>query len=202
MKEIFENLIRGGSEWRGENTVCGGGSTLLYTQHLRHHLSGFLEKHQIKSMLDAPCGDYNWMAQTKLPDGLRYIGGDIIEALIKTNQEKYPGIEFRTIDITVDPLPDVDLLFCRDCLIHFSHADIRLVLDNINRSNIKYILMTNYNNNFNKDIKTGKFRELNFTQAPYEFDDPIDSIKDWIDGFPPRSLCLWKKENIVEFLEK
>lgn len=201
MKDIFKNIVQDGTSWRGKGTVCGGGSTLEYTQHLRQHLTGFLEKYQIKSMLDAPCGDYNWMGQIQLPNGLQYIGADILDTLIESNQQKYPTVDFRVLDITSDPLPKVDLLFCRDCLIHLSHRDIVLVFENLDRSDIKYVLMTSYENSHNKDIATGGFREINFNAGPYEFDAPIDSIKDWVEGFSQRNLCLWKKETITKFLK-
>lgn len=201
MKEVFSNIVNNG-QWRATNTVCGNGSTMKYTDHLRQHLGSFLEKHNINSMFDAPCGDYGWMSQTELPTNLRYIGGDIVDSLIEKNRIAHPTVDFRSVDITQDPLPDVDLLFCRDCLIHFSHADIRKVFENIARSTIKYVLMTSYTNSSNTDISTGGFRGVNFLQDPYNFENPIDSIEDWISGYQPRSMCLWSRETIIEYLKK
>jgi len=201
MKDIFTNIVEHG-QWRAGHTVCGNGSTMHYTDYLRQHLSAFLEKHQISSMFDAPCGDYTWMSQIQLSANLRYIGGDIVDSLIEKNKQSYPTVDFRVVDIAQDDLPDVDLLFCRDCLIHFSHADIRRVFENISRSSIKYVLMTNYAHSDNSDIATGGFRGVNFLQAPYEFEAPIDSIEDWVPGYAPRSMCLWNRETIIGYLEK
>jgi hypothetical protein len=201
MKEIFETIVNN-NHWRSAGTVCGNGSTMAYTDYLRQHLGAFLEKHNINSMFDAPCGDYTWMSETHLPSGLKYIGGDIVESLIDKNKTLYPDVEFCVVDIAQDLLPDVDLLFCRDCLIHLSHADIKRVFENIVLSNIKYVMMTSYANSDNMDIKTGDFRGVNFLTAPYDFALPIDSIEDWIPGYPPRSMCLWSRSTFVEFLNR
>lgn len=201
MKDIFTNIVHNGY-WRAGATVCGNGSTMQYTDYLRKELGGFLLKHNITSMFDAPCGDYGWMSVTPLPRDLKYIGGDIVDTLIEKNSRQYPNIDFRVFDISKDTLPDVDLLFCRDCLIHFSHDDIRLVFENIARSNIKYVMMTSYHHSDNTDINTGGFRGVDFYQAPYDFEKAIDGIEDWIPGFAPRSMCLWSRETIVRYLEK
>jgi hypothetical protein len=57
----------------------------------------------------------------KMPDGMEYMGGDIVEKLIQQNQSKYgdPHTRFITIDIVKDLLPQADLWLCRDCLFHF-----------------------------------------------------------------------------------
>jgi hypothetical protein len=197
MKHIFDSIIKRGY-WKYGNTVCGGGSTLEYTEPLRNTLPGFLTKHNITSMLDAPCGDYSWMQLVKFPEGFRYTGGDIVDSLIKNNLRDHPSIEFLNFDLTTTPIPDVDLLFCRDCLFHLSYNDIMQVLTNIARSNVKYILTTSYYSEYysNKDIVTGDFRPISLLEMPYNLPDPIDSIDDWIPDHPARRLCLWAIETI------
>lgn len=199
MKEIFENIIKN-KKWKVH--PCGPGSTLEYTTNLRLQLGKILEKHNITSMLDAPCGDYSWMSVTDLPSITTYIGGDIAEFLIKENSEKYPNINFKIIDLTTDDLPDVDLLFCRDCLLHLSFADIHKVFNKISQSNIKYILLSNFLEDIEnyKDIETGKARYINFLEAPFNFEKPIDSIVDYVDGFPKREMMLWPKSVIDNYI--
>ena len=202
MKHIFDSIIKRGY-WNYGNTVCGGGSTLEYTEALRNALPGFLAKHNITSMLDAPCGDYSWMQLVKFPAGFRYIGGDIVDSLIENNLRDHPSMEFLNFDLTTTPMQDVDLLFCRDCLFHFSYNDIMLVFENIARSNIKYILTTSYYPEYysNKDINTGDFRPISLLEMPYNLPDPIDSIDDWIPGLDARRLCLWSIETIKQRVE-
>jgi hypothetical protein len=200
MKEIFENIVKH-KKWKKH--PCGPGSTLNYTTNLRLHLGAVLEKHKIISMLDAPCGDYSWMSITDLPSITTYIGGDIVEFLINENIQKYPRINFRTLDLTTDRLPDVDLLFCRDCLLHLSFEDINKVFKNISQSNVKYILLSNWYEDAEntRDIQTGDARYINFLDDPFNFTNPIDSIVDFVDGFPHRKMLLWSKEVIDNYVK-
>ena len=174
-----------------------------YTENLRLNLGKFLEKHNITSMIDAPCGDYSWMSVTDLPSIQEYVGGDIVEFLIKANQEKYPNHKFKQIDLTQDILPNVDLLFCRDCLLHLSFEDIDKVFKNISRSNIKYVLLSNWYEDAenSRNIQTGEARYLNFLESPFNFTQPIDSITDFVDGFPRRKMLLWSKEVIDNYIK-
>jgi hypothetical protein len=84
-----------------------------------------IEDLAVKTLLDVPCGDWNWMSHTDLSLE-RYIGGDIIAALVRWNQERFsnPRRTFMLIDLCTDDLPDADLLLCRDALIHFSFKDL------------------------------------------------------------------------------
>ena len=85
MKEIFEDIIK---HHRWQDVLCGTGSTMEFTAPLRKNLKSFLENYNVKSMLDAPCGDYSWMSITELPGEFKYIGADIVSDLITTNKEK------------------------------------------------------------------------------------------------------------------
>lgn len=198
MKEIFEDIIKN-NRWKKH--PCGPGSTLKYTEYLRANLGIFLEKHNIRSMIDLPCGDHSWMNLTNLPSIDRYIGGDIVGSLIAENKRKYPNKDFRILDITTDCLPDVDLLFCRDCLLHLSFKDIDKAFQNISNSDIKYILMSNWTDEFEnfRDIDTGKARYINFLRDPFNLGVPIDSITDYVDGFPKRELILLPKSVIDNY---
>lgn len=200
MKEIFEDIIKN-NRWKKH--PCGPGSTLKYTENLRTLLGNFLEKHNITSMVDAPCGDYSWMSQTSLPSISEYVGGDIVDFLIENNRKNYPTVSFKTLDLTCDKIPDADLLFCRDCLLHLSFKDINKVFENISQSNIKFVLLSNWPLDFEnqKDIQTGGSRYINFLEKPFNFPEPIDSIIDFIEGFPHREMLLWPKEVIDNYVK-
>jgi ubiquinone/menaquinone biosynthesis C-methylase UbiE len=59
---------------------------------------------QVKKVLDAPCGDFNWMKEIH-KNIESYIGVDIVEELIDRNKRKYTSqnIQFYHSDITKDP---------------------------------------------------------------------------------------------------
>jgi SAM-dependent methyltransferase len=199
MKEIFTDII---ANRRWLDVPCGSGSTLEYTNLLRNTLSDFLVKHNIGSMLDAPCGDYSWMSLVDFPTGFHYIGGDIVEFMIKENQTKWPNVEFKVFDLTTDKLPEVDLLFCRDCLFHLSEDDLIKVFDNIASSSVKYVLTTSYlpEHFNNSNIETGNFRPIRLENAPFNLPAPIDKLDDGIPGQVVRQMCLWHKNDFIKAL--
>lgn len=61
-------------------------------------------------MLDAPCGDFNWMRFVDLGK-THYIGCDIVPEVIETNGMRYADREFHALDLAAEPLPNVDLIF-------------------------------------------------------------------------------------------
>ncbi len=104
--------------------MSGTGSDTTQTNVIINELEKLFQEYKIKSILDAPCEDFNWMNQVNL-DEIEYLGTDIVEDLITFNKSNYKykkGVEFNTGNIITDDLPEVDLILCRDCLVHFSFA--------------------------------------------------------------------------------
>ena len=200
MKEIFEDIVRN-KKWK--KSTCGPGSTVGYTQNIREKLKPLLVKYKIKSMFDVPCGDYSWMSMINVQEVLDYTGGDIVEFMVEDNKKKYPTVNFKVFDLTTDNIPDVDLLFCRDCLLHLSFSDIDRVFSNISRSNVKFILTSNWFDDATntRDIETGSWRYLNFLDSPYNFAPALDSITDFVDGFPKREMLLWPIDVIDTYIK-
>ena len=203
MKEIFEKIIKENAWSRGRTeSPCGPGSSIKYTENLRLHFPLLVEKFNIKSILDAPCGDFNWMKLVVPTLDVDYTGADIVSALIENNIDLYKTdkIKFEVLDITKDKLPNADLMVCRDCLFHLSNDSIKLFLDNFLTSDIKYLLTTTHYNNAdfkNTDIKDGNFRLLDLFSAPFDFDkDVLYQIDDWIAGYKPRGMILLSREQI------
>jgi SAM-dependent methyltransferase len=202
LQDIFTDYYRE-NYWENDESLSGDGSTLAYTENLRRELPALLEKFEIQSILDAPCGDYNWFRFVERGAGVRYIGADVVEDLIRRNREKYagPDTDFIKLDITRDRLPAADLWMCRDVLFHFSFRDVFLSLQNFLRSDIKFLLATSHTEcAANADILSGQFRLLNLELEPFNLPAPIAGIDDWIEGFPIRKMCLWRREAVAEAL--
>lgn len=205
MKEEFRNIYLT-NYWRDHESKSGVGSTLLYTESLRKGLGELFSKFKIKSVLDAPCGDFNWM-KVVLDNNSnieKYIGGDIVQELIEDNKKKYEkdNVTFIEIDITKETLPEADIMICRDCLFHLPMKMIWEFLDNFTRSEIPLLLTTSHVNRDGK-IKNecvgvvGCFNFLDLFSSPYNFPhDYLYSIDDWIEGYPERKMYLWTKEQI------
>ena len=85
-------------------------------------------------MLDVPCGDFQRMQYIEL--NCKYLGGDIVPELIAENQKKYTSdkVSFVELDITKDEIPQVDLIFCKDCLQHLSYESVKKALKNFKKS--------------------------------------------------------------------
>jgi hypothetical protein len=215
-------LVRIRSTWAGDNkkifthhyaenywgcgeSRSGFGSTVDYTANIRRELPPLFARLGVKTLLDAPCGDYNWFRLIPRGPELTYLGGDIVDSIVQQNAEKYrgPTTSFRVIDITRDPLPAVDLWLCRDCLFHLSHRDLLQALKNFLASDITYLLTSLHPEiRANTDIATGSFRMLNLELPPYDFGPALCYIDDYIEGFPRRQLGLWTRKELRERLAK
>ena len=193
--EVYQKQL-----WGSIETVSGPGSTLNQTEGIRDKLSKIFRALNITTLLDLPCGDFNWMNHVDLSE-IDYIGADIVADLIKNLTQKYQAdrIHFQQLDIVTGRLPKVDLILCRDCLVHLRLNDIKLAIRNICESEITYLLTTTFTNKQNRDIQEpGQWRPLNFQEPPFTFPQPlqllIEDLK--ISEYADKSLGLWKIEDI------
>src|SRR5271157_1733125 len=117
---LFTNYYRKNT-WLSKESRSGLGSELKQTREIIKQLPLLIKQFNIKSLLDIPCGDFNWMQHVDL--GCAYIGADIVKELIEENKRKY-NKTFVHLDLLTSKLPKVDLILCRDCLVHFSVEDV------------------------------------------------------------------------------
>ncbi len=199
--EVFSE-IEGKRVWEEQESVSGPGSSLEQTAEIRRALPLVFKKFDIQSVLDIPCGDFNWMQKLDYKT-IRYTGADIVKKLIESNQLKYQStnIQFRHLDLLKDSLGKHNLIFCRDCLVHLSYHDISLALKNIKNSGSKYLMTTTFpEEETNKDIPTGGWRPLNFLKPPFNFPEPDYLLNEkCTEGnglFKDKSLGLWKIDNL------
>ena len=196
LRERFERIYST-NLWSDPESRSGVGSALDSTRVVRAELPGVLRKLEARVLLDVPCGDFTWMEHVDLK-GIDYIGGDIVPAIVEENQRLHAGKgrRFAVVDLTRDELPTADVLLCRDCLVHLSYANIRAVLANIARSNIRYVLMTSFpGRGGNRDVQDGDWRTLDFQTPPFSFPEPLMMIVEQCqeeDGsYADKSLLAW-----------
>ncbi|MFM9880044.1 MAG: GlcNAc-transferase family protein, partial [Burkholderiaceae bacterium] len=175
-KAVFTSIFSHNT-WGDAESVSGAGSTQHATRHVRRELEGLFAEYRIRSLLDLPCGDFNWMQLVNL-HGIDYTGGDVVEPLIARNTARYarPGVRFEVMDLLTSDLPQADLVLCRDCLLHLPFADITLALANIKRSGARYLLTTSFTWRHmgpNLDIPLGHWRRLNLQQPPLTLPPPL-----------------------------
>jgi hypothetical protein len=195
--EIFNEIYRR-NIWTDTESVSGIGSSHNQTQEIIDKLPRVLQDFQITSMLDAPCGDFNWMSKVDLQN-IAYIGADIVENIVVSNNQKFANNrrQFILLDLIDEKTDKFDLVFSRDCFVHFSFADIFKSLENIKNGESKYLMTTTFTEQrLNKDIHTGGWRPLNFEISPFNFPKPLYTLNEKcteMNGrFGDKSLGLWK----------
>src|SRR3954470_13466941 len=122
-------------------TDCGCGSKLENTINIRQWLPTIFREFKIKTLLDAPCGDFNWMSQTDL-SGIHYIGIDYDKEHCRRTETResadgYWPLSKKVIrrELCRQHLPrNADLMLCRDFLQHLPNVIVSEVLMNFLRS--------------------------------------------------------------------
>jgi SAM-dependent methyltransferase len=130
------------------------------------------------SVCDLGCGDFNvgkeLVAYTK-----NYVAVDIVPALIAHHKKNYQvdHLEFKCLDIAVNPLPFADCALVRQVLQHLSNSEVESVLYKL--TNFKYVILTEHipEGVFlpNKDIISGqgirlkRQSGLNVLAPPFNF---------------------------------
>lgn len=166
--------------WGDRTSVSGPGSSLEATAELRRTLPSLLSELGVKSLLDIPCGDLEWIKH--VPLGIeKYIGADIVKPLIEKNRVQYASLgEFLHLDLLTDPLPSVDAILCRDCFIHLSNRDVIKALANIARTDTQYLITTTFPDlKTNQDTVTPYWRALNLQLPPYNLPPPFRIVGDF-----------------------
>ena len=211
LKQAFEQAANE-NYWSDNDSLSGPGSNMEQTRIIRQAIPALLEKHGVKSLLDAPCGDLFWM-KTILPElmhkGIQYTGVDIVAKIIEKNKINFAAFNalFFNIDLSKGSIPKADIIFTRDCFIHLSYYNIYAVLRNYKKSGARYLLVSTYTyperRNFNVDGFYLYGRMLNLEKFPFYFTKPLEIIVEGCtenDGVnADKSLGLWEIEKINLF---
>jgi 2-polyprenyl-3-methyl-5-hydroxy-6-metoxy-1,4-benzoquinol methylase len=185
--------------WGAEASVSGLGSEVDATATLRAELPPLLMRLGATSLLDAPCGDAGWIARADLP--VRVVGIDIVPDLIERLRARAARGEilgeYHLADITRDPLPRADVVLCRDCLVHFSFANIARAVENFRSSGATWLITTTFPEwQQNADCEDGDWRALNFQRAPFNWGQPAELLNENCTeaggGWRDKSLGAWR----------
>lgn len=199
---IWENYGFGGTESRS-----GPGSEFEHTADVRKWLKKIIPKYGIKSLVDIPCGDFNWMHDV-VPSLESYVGGDIVAQCAVQNTRKYGNdkTKFIHFDLLADAIPAGDALLLRDILGHYSVDNGYKIVQNVLNSNCKYVISTTWYNindpeyykaHDNRGADTGRFYPINLMSAPFNFPEPNDFVEEvvHVDGHDlgvRKTLAIWE----------
>jgi len=198
LSTVFTAIYRN-NRWGSTETVSGTGSERARTRRVAAELGRLIRELGIRSVLDIPCGDFNWMQDVDL-DRVRYSGYDIVADLIEANSARHggPGRSFRVLDFTADPVPkadlNADLILCRDTLVHLSYQHIFAALKHFHDSGSKYLLTTTFSSTQeNVDIGAGWWRPVNMQRSPFNLPEPLRTLSDADsdDFYADKALALW-----------
>lgn len=165
--------------WGSAESVSGTGSTLDATEKVREWLPRIMTIYNIRTIVDAPCGDVNWMSKFfPLFDewNIHYQGIDIVSSIIKKNKEKhnYDNVVFDYGDITQHIPANHDLVIMRDVIGHLSTINGITALENVKRSGARWLLTTVFPNVVNiTEENNGGWRLVNLLSAPYMFNPEL-----------------------------
>tara|TARA_B110000495_G_scaffold83614_1_gene71875 strand:- start:204 stop:845 length:642 start_codon:yes stop_codon:yes gene_type:complete len=192
--------------WKYESgqSPCGFGSFTSTTTDSINFINNILgdTEHNIKSVLDLGCGDWNWFKSVDL-QGSEYQGWDAGEQFIESNNLLYKNnhVKFHHKDIVTCTYPRVDLIICRDVLFHMPVSMAGTVIDNIRKAS-RYFICTNFNNE-TCNIGNGRrgtnqewgYYRINVNINPFNLEPYlIDTHKEKRCSRPryPRSINLYK----------
>ncbi|HKR81580.1 MAG TPA: class I SAM-dependent methyltransferase [Candidatus Saccharimonadales bacterium] len=166
----------------------GSGSLPENTEVYRDFVQDFIDSHDIKSVIDLGCGD--WQSTRFMHwDGIQYFGIDVVPDVIEENRKRYKtdNIHFASADITHDELPEADLVIIKDVLQHWPNEVVMQFLKRLEK--YKYVLITNtveiwdisdakkhvdISGDINRDIELGDGRALDISKPPFNF--PVQEV--------------------------
>jgi hypothetical protein len=191
----FDLMAQRGGFAGSSESLSGPGSSLDATKVLRPRLADILYRLGVKSLVDAPCGDMNWMRHLNYSFE-KFIGIDVSPFLIsKLRAEKFPPeYHFQVGNIATDILPAADAIFCRDCLVHLPFEIILGIPDLWRAAGFRFMMATTFvKKTQNEDCKVGNWRPLNMEIAPFNWLDPIAVIsEDYQDPtYGDKAIGVW-----------
>jgi hypothetical protein len=179
-------------------SASGPGSSLEQTREIRERLPLALAHLGVRSLLDVPCGDFNWMRHVRLGT-LDYVGVDVQRDHAALNQAMHGSARQRFVraDVLRDALPAAEAILCRDLLPHLSYAEIAAALHNFRRSGATWLITTTFTRpRPNHDTSGGHWRTLSLHLPPFSFPAPLLTITEKCTegggAYGDKSLCVWR----------
>tara|TARA_Y100000589_G_C27155403_1_gene630611 strand:- start:572 stop:1243 length:672 start_codon:yes stop_codon:yes gene_type:complete len=148
MEQVYELNL-----WGGNNSsfYSGDGSynANIVDPYLKVVLSFLNSFDEPLNVVDLGCGDFN-IGNQLMGSVKNYIAVDIVEKLIERNKKIFNSnnLEFYSLDIAKDSLPDGDCAILRQVLQHLSNKEVNSIIQKLFK--YKYVLLTEH-------IPVGKF---------------------------------------------
>ena len=201
-REYVEFGLREKSKGNRES-ASGPGSFLSAAAPTLSLLRKVIDDHDISSILDLGCGDWNWMQHLELRQKttgspVTYEGWDANEKLIEGLNTHYgivDQVDFKLRDLVTDTMPPSDLIIIRDVLFHMPVDLAQATIANI-KATSRYMIATTFlgvRDNIGPEKAWG-FYNINLMIKPFKLNNYLleahrEPECSW-NGFP-RFVCLF-----------
>lgn len=178
--------------WGCAETRSGPGSTLAQTEVLRHRLGELFGQLGVRTLVDAGCGELNWMS--RISDGLPiYLGFDVVEDLVADLRRRFETRKnhfFSAADVTQHVLPAGDAILCRDVLTHLNHPLVSDALNNFRRSGARFLIATTFPRGRNDPVRIGGWQPIDLCAEPFNLPAPRLLVPEELHN-SVKSLGVW-----------
>ena len=155
IEEAFDQIYERGTWSGGDEQLSGGGSYGRVADEYVAFLSAFIKEHNVQSILDIGCGDFNIGARIA-PQVARYHAIDVSARIIAINKKRFASltnVDFRQVNACKEPLVNTDLVTVCQVLQHLTNAQIEMILKNIERTGPKFALITEHQSEETRDFR-------------------------------------------------
>lgn len=183
--------------WGAAETRSGPGSTMAQTEVLRRKLADAFGRLGVRTLVDAGCGDLNWMNLISANLGL-YLGYDIVGELVEGLRNKFDARKnhlFGTADVSLHVLPAADAILCRDVLTHLSHPMVKDALARFRESGSRYLIATTFPRGRNDPIRPGGWQPIDLCAEPFNLPAPRELIAEELQN-SVKSLGVWSLRDL------
>jgi SAM-dependent methyltransferase len=194
IRDTFSRIYSG-NIWGRDGGGSGAGSTLAHTATARVVLEMLIHRHDVRRLLDAPCGSAHWWPPLLerlrwFRPGFEYVGVDVVESKIAENKAKFavdfppPQATFFAADLAQAALPSdghFDMSLCRDALQHLPLDMAIDVIANIARAKPRVAAFGSYvldNTLGNAEIRVGDYYLINLLLPPFSMNGTIDVLSE------------------------
>ena len=177
MQQKFEDIYDS-RLWSIDNGGSGTGSGLAVTQYAMSCIRTVVNKFEISSMADVPCGGMHWQPSLlrDVKEDVRdfsFRGIDIVPSVIEANQARFvnkPWMHFEVLDFTRAHISaGIELILCRDALQHLPLGKAIDALELFSQSKARFLLVGSYlgSDGNNKLIEVGDYYSIDLTADPF-----------------------------------
>jgi len=178
--------------WGNDETRSGAGSSIAATEAIRAELPKLFDFLGIETLIDAGCGECNWIS--RISERLRlYLGYDLVPEMLEAARQKYGrrrGHFFAEADIVLDLLPQADAILCRDVLTHLPLLEAKEALGRFKQSGARYLIATSFERDRNDAVKTGGWQPMALCAPPFSLPPPRHLVSERLAG-ASKALGVW-----------